>query len=361
MKKRERHDIVILRLDRIGDFVIWLSAAKRIRLFYLDRKITLICMPCNVEIAKSVGCFDCVIGLDGSMRSLVRKELSLKCNVLVQPTYSRTFFMEMVAKAIDAKEKIAIDGDASNCSEQVRKLFLKQYSQVINTSKTPVAELVRNDDFTNQLLGEKKNYIDLADLPYMKIKRIPGLESGYYVVNLGASDSCRRWSIERFVDVTKRIKNIYGKPCVLIGSKAENVLSIEFMNQTNDTVVNLVGKTNLLEMISLIMSADFVICNDTSTLHIAAAVNVKCFCIAPGYYYPRFTDYNLDALELRNRPFIVSSHEECWGCLNKKTMTKTCKTSLKNGTVLPCVDGVDVDSVFCAIKEYICAKEEITI
>src|SRR5947199_4612759 len=56
--------ILILQLAHIGDFVLSLRAARKIRAAFPDSPITLVCASWNLEWAKSIGLFDRVIAFD---------------------------------------------------------------------------------------------------------------------------------------------------------------------------------------------------------------------------------------------------------------------------------------------------------
>ena len=56
--KTNRHDIIIIRRDRIGDFILWMGCAQQLRNFYRDRHITLICSSFNLSIVNTTKIFD---------------------------------------------------------------------------------------------------------------------------------------------------------------------------------------------------------------------------------------------------------------------------------------------------------------
>ena len=67
MKKssgKENEDILIIRIDGIGDFFIWLNTIKYYKIIYPNRKLTLLCSNAVKSIAEELNFFDEIITID---------------------------------------------------------------------------------------------------------------------------------------------------------------------------------------------------------------------------------------------------------------------------------------------------------
>jgi len=62
--KKQKKGLLLIRLDAIGDFIIWLDSAKEYRALYPEEKITLISNNIWSSFAKEFHYWDEVIGLD---------------------------------------------------------------------------------------------------------------------------------------------------------------------------------------------------------------------------------------------------------------------------------------------------------
>ena len=75
------------------------------------------------------------------------------------------------------------------------------------------------------------------------------------------------------------------------------------------------GQTSLPELIEIIRGAEFMVTNDTSAVHFAAAVNTQAFCIWGPWEYGRFLPYEVELTEGRNLPIVCYHDMKCRNCL----------------------------------------------
>ncbi|MBI4388199.1 MAG: lipopolysaccharide heptosyltransferase II [Candidatus Omnitrophica bacterium] len=87
----------------------------------------------------------------------------------------------------------------------------------------------------------------------------------------------KRWPIQNFLNLAKRLINECGFQIVLIGGQDDLKLSKEFEAHPfqKNMILNLIGKTNLPELISSIRRFDVLVTGDSAPMHIAAAMKVK--------------------------------------------------------------------------------------
>jgi ADP-heptose:LPS heptosyltransferase len=118
-----------------------------------------------------------------------------------------------------------------------------------------------------------------GDLHLTEKERDESPVSGRYwiVINGGKSDFTNKvWSGLRMQQVVDRLRD-YGIRCVQCGATAHGNWHMPLSN-----VLDLIGKTNLRELLWLIQHADGVICPVTAAMHMAAALDRPCVCIAGG-------------------------------------------------------------------------------
>ena len=135
--------------------------------------------------------------------------------------------------------------------------FLKQN----NYQKINIINLLRLDE--SDILLEKK-------LNEIKINK----NDKFFVINVNTSDLCeeRKWDIENFIELTKKILDLQYK-VILIGSKSERKEIDKIFNQLfeyKQNLINLAGKTDIGELFCILKNYKnvFVTC-DTGPLHIA--------------------------------------------------------------------------------------------
>lgn len=87
----------------------------------------------------------------------------------------------------------------------------------------------------------------------------------------------KRWPAEYFAQVAAE-KIAQNWQVILLGSAAEQDLAAVIMQQAPGCV-NLISKTNLSQAIDVLSQADWVICNDSGLMHIAAALERKSIVV----------------------------------------------------------------------------------
>ena len=87
------------------------------------------------------------------------------------------------------------------------------------------------------------------------------------------------------------------------------------------------------------------ISNETSAIHIAAALDVQSICILGGGHYGRFTPYPLDSY--KKRPISVVNEMFCfqcnWNCYIKHSKNKP----------FPCIDLIEFKEVLKKANNYL--------
>ena len=85
----------------------------------------------------------------------------------------------------------------------------------------------------------------------------------------------RNWSSEGYAEISDYLLQRHGIATVLTGgpSELEQSYGKQIVNQSNSSPVNLIGKTNLKQLLAIIKSASLVISPDSGPAHMATTVN----------------------------------------------------------------------------------------
>ena len=163
---RDAQGIIIIKIDAIGDFLIWLDSAEQYKKLYKGQKITLVCNAFCTDIAKNTGFFDEVISIeskkfeaDNQYKKEIWKRFHKRMfHTLLQTEYSRTIDMDLLARNIPAKEKIAFVADESRMNlsrfitfRHIRKKLDNTYDRLIPSGEKNLMELERNAVFIRGL------------------------------------------------------------------------------------------------------------------------------------------------------------------------------------------------------------------
>lgn len=361
-KTNNRDDkILLIRIDAIGDSIIWMDSAKEYKKMYPKKKIVLVCNSIWKDIAEITGYFDEVIPLeikrfnkDLIYRYKFFKEVKkTKYKKIISPVYSRTFFVvDWLVKNIVADEKIGSVGDCSNIPFKQKKISDKWYTKLIEADSKEMFELERNAEFIRNLF--KKKYcasFSSIEFDYQKYSSRVLENKKYCVIFLGASTLKRVYPVKKIVEVLKEIP--VEMAIVLCGSNEEKELSEEFQENFNrkNKIIDLVGETNLIESLAFIKGAKFLIGNETASVHMAVAVKTPSICILGGGHFGRFMPYKLNKKlteeERRILPKVVYKKMECYNC------NWQCRYPLINDITWKCIYEIEVDDIKNKIFEII--------
>jgi len=346
--------IIIVRVDAIGDFILWLESARVLRHHYSQKKITLICNLSVVELATNLNFFNKVIGVDVTRlqsnplyRFLKFWEISnLSAEVVLQPTYSRILLTgDSIVRLLCAKQRIGSFGDFSNMLPLEKKISNKWYSDLIPSNDTLMHELDRNIEFMRGLgiiLSESK-MIKLTTFPKINSFNLP--KENYFIIFPGASSIMKMWPIENFITISEHIYTLKQWTLLICGSTKEAVLASKLEENYRGKSIDLTGKTSLTELVETIQNAKLLISNDTSAIHIAAAVGTKSLCITGGGHFGRFLPYP-EVSNLVN-PITIFEKMECFGC------NWNCIKEHSKNECMPCIKEVKVSSVISELDTLI--------
>ena len=139
--------------------------------------------------------------------------------------------------------------------------------QYVDVARAAGAECDRAD-FGLQPLEEDRN----------KCKELlseNGVNGPFVVLNAGAGWATKRWPATHFARMSEMIAT-KGISAVFIGGKAEADQQAfrEVEQETNVPILNLLGKTSVRELVSLVSLANAHVGGDTGSSHVAAALGV---------------------------------------------------------------------------------------
>jgi ADP-heptose:LPS heptosyltransferase len=355
-------DSLITRTDGIGDFVLWLDAAKELRrVTPLTGNLVLLASCPNEELAEAMGEFAEVWSVDRTRflrdlpyrRVLLRKVASHGFLVLFNPVSARhPLIDDAVVRASRAPTRIGIAGDEANARRRQR-VTDRWYTDLRPAAPHTLMELQRTRRFMRSFGVDYD--VGVPELP----RRHPapaGLPSlGYYVVFPVASWPGKGWRIERFRALAARIFAATGLVGVVCGGAAERAITAAVCKGGEEFLLDLGGQTSLSQLTGIIAGARLVVSNDTSAVHIAAAVKVPSVVILGGGHFGRFLPYDVDRPS-PCEPIAVHAAMPCFGCAwrciypRARTEPTACVDAVSLGQVWAEVSRILVETPSCCTK-----------
>lgn len=93
------------------------------------------------------------------------------------------------------------------------------------------------------------------------------------------SDSVKQWPREHFLGLTKRLAGELNIKVIIIGGKDELEKGAELYNNLGPHIINMTGKTTLVELAVLLRRCKMLISGDSGPVHLACAVDTPVIAI----------------------------------------------------------------------------------
>jgi len=191
----------------------------------------------------------------------------------------------------------------------------------------------------------QKSYPILYGTDSSLVQQKFNLPTHYIVINASTSHhrkfTHRAWPVEHWKHLLELLAPTYH--LVIIGGKGEEKF-FDSLLPYPPSVIDLVGKSNLPELITIIRNAEAIITADTGPSHIASAVNTRTFALF-GPSNPKGTGPYPTPF---NSLHIITKNLECSPC-NATERIKACKDNQCMKQILP-------SDVYEAIKPFVTQK-----
>ena len=153
----------------------------------------------------------------------------------------------------------------------------------------------------------------------------------------------RRWEPEKFAELGKKLINDHHAKILVLGGPDEDELkeSVKLKIDSQDAFV--VGTNGVLQSAAVMKRCRVFVTNDSSQMHIAAALKLKVVAIIgptnPNYIYPWKTEHKIVTLNL-----------ECAPCFFYSPRPLICS---RDDIQYKCIKEIDVDMVYDEVKRFI--------
>jgi len=105
------------------------------------------------------------------------------------------------------------------------------------------------------------------------------LERDFITLHPWTSDPFKQWPIERFVSLTQRLTGELNQKVIIIGGNLELNKSKEYFAGLDSHVINLTGRTTLIQLAALLKKSKMLISGDSGPSHLASAVGTPVLTI----------------------------------------------------------------------------------
>ena len=268
------HNILVCQTGAwIGDMVMMTPALRALKRTYPESNLALLLRPRVADLMQTHPYVDtCIVdnkteGPYRSLKSLVHqiRDKAFDIAVILHPTSFRNALLPFLARVpIRIGTKVGGRGMllTLSCEDNTGIHEVHRYLRVLQLLNIDTAPSFLEFWHTD------------ADRDFIEhLLRSEGVLHGDRIIalNLGTTWTTKQWNILNFADVIQRI--IYLTPeikIVLTGASTEQELAKAL--PTSLSAINLVGKTDILQLGALLERCDVCLTCDSGPMHIAAAV-----------------------------------------------------------------------------------------
>lgn len=275
--------IVVRGTNWVGDAVMTVPALREIRRLFPESHITLATRSWAEGLFEDAEFLDDLMVHEGSgLRSVIhqvrewrRRRFDL---AILLPNSLETALVASLAGiplrvgyATDGRQRLLthpLDLPESRSSQHEVFYYLNMIARLEWLAK-------RDQSFLNTQPDASLEVSESRKLAARSLLRTSGITEGRRLIALcpGSINSrAKRWPAERYAALADRFIYEYGADVLLIGSSAEEEVSLEVSGRMNNKPVILTGKTELKELVAILSLVDLLVTNDTGPAHIAAAL-----------------------------------------------------------------------------------------
>lgn len=332
-------NILAVKLVMIGDTVLLAPSIRALRKKFGSSRLTVMCSPVNEVIVRGWDFIDGYITLDFARLLLNPLKLIKFVADLRKQKYDLVLDFETWPRIIPlitylsgARSRIGY-----RTGKQCRHLLfteavdhtrgkheLKCFMDIVNRAGVEV-----EDTSIKMAVGvqEEKTAKKILDENGFIEKKFVIIHPG-----CGANGFYREWYPERYAAVSDYLNKRYSLKVMLTGTGDDAGIVSGMLSKTGEKVLDLSGKTTLLELIALVEKSLFVLCGNTGIVHLASAVGTPVVVLQgptdPEKWGPWGRGRVITAENLDCRPCLYLGYE--YGCRTRKCMELITVEAVKN-------------------------------
>ena len=322
--------VLVIRCGALGDLVYATSVIDALKLEYgEDTVIDFVCTPGSGGLFKSDSRVNLVfslkhkkipIWLSSQKKEIIKASKENPYDLLINFEYGKQF--KSLIDGVVAKKKIgALVEDIDIPSDIKHMVDITKYM-----FKDIVSDKVYQKSFP-KIVGTSKE----------EVRKKYGLSDSYIVISPSNSHqkrnilNYRAWENNSWIELIKKLSLV--RKIVIVGNRGED----EFFDKLKPYpkgVIDLVGKTSLVDLIGVIDGSCGLVSTDTGTAHMASALETEVFAIIG----PTPADVTGPYRSPTNKVHIISSNKDCSPCYKTKVM-RECRDNI-------CMKDISVEIVY---------------
>ena len=308
--------IIVVDFGGVGDLVLAIPFLRGLKSAFPSSGISVLCAERTGAILKDQPYSDKLflvpitfIGLLKIGLRLRKQRFDMAINLMPETSYFSAIKMYLLFLLINARQWIGRNTEGRGFFYHIK--IPEQKMQMENEAALygKIFEAISDKDYDEQLefhiTSEGRERADDLLTNESNVQH-----NSFVLINPGSDWPAKRWFIERYAEVVKKLVNLFPNfKFGVIGTKEERKLAAVIKEAGEENVFILSGKTTLEVLPAILEQASLVITNDSGPAHIARAVKTPVVILAgPGF--PAFF-----SIQGRNVSRVLYHPVSCAPCL----------------------------------------------
>ena len=357
---KPKNGLAVVRMDGIGDMVLFRNSLENYEEVFGVLKRDIIVIGCNSwsDIAKSFFKGYRFFGINEhayAKRPFYRFYINCLVRfiapeiVVLDSYFRRPLMSDSLVWILRGSRSIVSYPYISKETRAEFTYYLSLVTDIVDTGPYPTHELIRHANFVSKI-GGKKYSPKMPKLSWRStLHKSVNDGCSYVLLSPGSNSNGRRWPLHDFMEIAGKIADL-GYKIVVVGMDNLDNPSAAF-RKVDSKIINLIGKTDLSELLDLIKGASLIISNDTGPAHLAIGLGMPTIVIVGGGHFGSFFPYPLDIMNGKVR--FLYQIMECYHCFWR------CDKRTSSFDPFPCVSAVSVETVRRVCGELLGGKNVI--
>ena len=126
---------------------------------------------------------------------------------------------------------------------------------------------------------QSKIFCDNKNIDEVKIKFDINVNSKNFIIAPSASGPTKRWDINNYIKLLEEINKLHSCKFFIVGGKNDEFLIKNIIDSSVGKNCISLSKKSVAEIIPIVASCNYAICNDTGFAHIASGLGLKCLVL----------------------------------------------------------------------------------
>lgn len=275
IRPAEVRELLVIRTAYIGDVVMTLPILKPLRERFPNARISFLAGTRSTALLENNPYLDAIVGYDpfwfyptrvADYRQVIGRLRQTDFDLVIE---ARADIREilMLVGPLKARHKVsyAIGGGGYLLTDVVPYGGLKHKVEYHLDIARHLGCDVGTVEWGVYLRDEEQRHVEA-------LLRRAGVGGPFVAIHPGSRLPLKMWFPERYAALCDALASGCGLPAVVLGAPEERQLTDRVAQSVSSKIVNLAGALNLRELAGVLSRATLFVCNDSSPMHIAAAM-----------------------------------------------------------------------------------------